>query len=333
MSPRGDSAGDERLAVYYTVDTEVWWARGSHDGRSGFADEFRRWFHGATPRGDYGVPFQMRLLSEHGLKGVFFVEPLFAAVVGSDPLEEMVECILEAGHDVQLHAHVEWLRHIDHPVAVPGTGPHIRSFGLADQKRLLGEATRLLTEAGAPHPTAFRAGNFGADDTTLAALAQLDIGVDSSLDRCYLDDDCRISGGAAIRQPRTIGETLEVPVSAFVDYPGHLRPVHLNACGFGEVRHALQEAERLNHPTFVMVSHSFELLNGRQDRPDRVVLGRFEKLCRFLADHEDRFRTADFREPVPGMEPSHPDVDEIVGQWRHTTARVAGQAWSRVAYR
>lgn len=318
---------DSRLAVYYTVDTEVWWSR---PDLGALAHDVRRWFHGATPRGDYGVPFQLRVLSDHGLRGSFFVESLMGSVVGPGPVEEMVGTVLDAGQDVQLHAHVEWLRLRPHAVVRPDSGDHLRSFGLNEQTVLLKEAAEGLVAAGAPWPTAFRAGTFGADTATLEALARVGIGIDTSLDRCYLDDDCRIEGGAAVRQPQRLGPTLEVPVTAFEDWPGHLRPAHLNACSFEEMRHALEEARRLGHTTFVIVSHSFELLNDRRERLNPIVLRRFERLCRFLADHSDDFRTADFRSPVP--EPGAP-VPEIRGRLGHTVGRMAGQAWSRLAHR
>lgn len=92
--------------VFFSVDVEVWCGGWGHlDSR--FPSAFRQYVYGPTARGDFGLPFQLRLLSDHGLKGVFFVEPLFAGRFGEDPLREIVELIRASGHEVQLHLHTE----------------------------------------------------------------------------------------------------------------------------------------------------------------------------------------------------------------------------------
>ena len=63
-------------------------------------------------------------------------------------------------------------------------------FSLDDQKRLLAVGRDLLTDAGAPPPTAFRAGNYGANDDTLRALATLGFTWDSSFNPAQLGGDC-----------------------------------------------------------------------------------------------------------------------------------------------
>ena len=45
-----------------------------------------------------------------------------------------------------------------------------------------------------------------------------------------------------------------------------------------------------------MLSHSAELLDATRTRPDPVVVRRFEKFCRLLADRRDEVATAGFLE-------------------------------------
>jgi peptidoglycan/xylan/chitin deacetylase (PgdA/CDA1 family) len=63
------------------------------------------------PRGQYGLPFQLRMLDEHRLHGVFMVETLFTHGYGIEPLREIVELIQGNGREVQLHSHLhpEWI--------------------------------------------------------------------------------------------------------------------------------------------------------------------------------------------------------------------------------
>jgi len=51
----------------------------------------------------------MEILSHHGLKSVFFVEPLFATRFGLARLQKMVGLIQDASHEVQLHLHTKWV--------------------------------------------------------------------------------------------------------------------------------------------------------------------------------------------------------------------------------
>src|SRR5437879_4757325 len=71
--------------------------------------DWQRDMEGSTPQGEYGVAFQLKVLNEHGLKGVFLVEALFADALGLEPLSRVVNMIQDAGHEVQLHVHPEWL--------------------------------------------------------------------------------------------------------------------------------------------------------------------------------------------------------------------------------
>jgi peptidoglycan/xylan/chitin deacetylase (PgdA/CDA1 family) len=43
-----------------------------------------RALYGRSPAGDYALPKTLEILDRNGLKGVFFVEPLFAARFGVD---------------------------------------------------------------------------------------------------------------------------------------------------------------------------------------------------------------------------------------------------------
>ncbi len=82
------------IDVFLTVDVEVW-CDGWDDIDAKFPGAFQRYIYGPTPRGDYGLPYQLHQLQEHGLTGVFFVEPLFSTRFGLDPLAEIVGLVRE----------------------------------------------------------------------------------------------------------------------------------------------------------------------------------------------------------------------------------------------
>ena len=102
------------LNVFITVDTEIW-CDGWDNLDARFPDAFRRYVYGPTRRGNYALPATLDILSDHGLAAVFFVEPLFAARFGQDPLDELVGLIRDGGQEIQLHLHTEWVDEVDDP--------------------------------------------------------------------------------------------------------------------------------------------------------------------------------------------------------------------------
>jgi hypothetical protein len=290
------------IQVFLTVDSEVWPASPAAFAARGapldLAPAISAYFDGHTRSGDFGVPFQLQRLREHGLRATFFVEPLFSLLAGPDSLARMVGLIQAAGQDVQVHAHTEWLA-LAQVAGVPLEGHSlVRRYPEGEQATIIGLAARLLREAGATGLRAFRAGSYGADLATLRALATCGIRIDSSLNVPYLGGACDIPTAEPPLQPFELGATLEVPITYFQDWPGHHRPLQLGACSSAEIEAALWGAVRAGWRTAVLVFHSVELLQRVPDmartgvtRPARIVVRRFERLCRFLAQHRHVFET------------------------------------------
>ena len=293
------------LGVLITIDTEIW-CDGWTDIDAKFPDAFRKYIYGTTGHGDYGLPFQLRVLNDNGLRAVFFVEPLFATRFGMAPLEEIVGLITEAGQSVEMHLHTEWVDESLTPILpdVASKRQHISYFSYDEQCLLLAKAGELLKEAGSGQLRAYRAGSFGANNDTLRALAATGIGIDSSLNPTA--EPCAIRVHEPMRQPRMLDGVLEVPMTVFTDGIGRQRPAQLTACSFGEIKSALTEALRLKWRIFVMLSHSFELLNDRLTRRNPIVVRRFVRLCEYLAANRDCFPTIDFSSPMvtPHSEPA-----------------------------
>jgi hypothetical protein len=291
-----------RLKVYFTVDTEVW--PGSwQDIDSRFPDAFRRYVYGTTPHGDYALPMTLKILRDHGLLGVFFVEPLFSARFGLAALQEIVGLIDESGQDVQLHLHAEWADEAREPVLpVPATSKrqHLSHYSLKEQASLVRWSCLRLERAGAPYPTAFRAGSFHFNLDTIAALKVAGVDCDSSYNHCtngprsglltHLPPDTILSA------PALIDGISEYPVTVYRDRPGHLRPLQLTACSLAEMVAVLNHAADAGLHSVNIVSHNFELLDRRDFSVDRTVVRRFVGLCRFLERNSARFECATFEQ-------------------------------------
>lgn len=292
------------LNVLLTVDTEIWprqadWpARPLAPDKTDFTHELASDIDGRTSAGDFGLPFQLRLLRRHGLKATYFVEALSAGRVGLPALSAVVGQVIAGGQDVQLHLHTEWLGDL-HDAQLPRVPrQYMAQFSREQQAILISKGLANLASAGAPAIKAFRAGSFGANRDTLRALADNGLTIDSSYNRAYPCGDWGLT--EVLQHPARFGTVWEFPVAAFSDYPGHYRPAQLNACSFGELRQALLDAADASWPAFVIVMHGFELVKHRRHhagpQPDRLNIERFRKLCAFLDQQRGRFRTVLFHE-------------------------------------
>lgn len=319
------------LNVHYTVDVELWcdsWHRLDAD----FSAAFDSHILGRTPKGDYGVEFQARVLAEHGLEGVFFVEPLFANRLGTQALADIVGMVSRHRQDAQLHVHTEWLDEAHEPLFphISHKRQHLPMLPLEEQTRVIAEGLRLLRAAGAKHVNAFRAGNFAFNTDTLAALAANGIAIDSSYNACVLGRDSGLRPGEALTEPLQQGGVLEYPVTVYRDGTGRLRPMQITACAWVEMEDLLWKALEDGRNAVVIVSHGFELLDASRRRLDPVALRRFCSLCDFLARHRDSFRACALPQlPVHrlGAQPKPLRSAPWRGAWR-----IAEQAYRRVAY-
>jgi peptidoglycan/xylan/chitin deacetylase (PgdA/CDA1 family) len=309
--------------VLITVDTELVWRH--HAAGHGWEENFRRSYEAAG----VGVPYQLRVLAEHGLKACFFVDPMPALVHGLEPIRRMVEPILAAGQEVQLHLHPFWA-HLDEAER-SGRTAELTRYGYEDQLEMIRQARDLLMAAGAPNPLAFRAGSYAANTDTLRALAELGFHFDSSHNGSHHPEPSAISLPRRQVGPVAVAPGLiEIPVGQIEEKEGRLRHLQLCAISFAELRAALRHADRQNHPVATIVSHSFELATRRGLSSNGVIKNRFARLCAFLASRRDKLPTVWFS-----------DLDQIPvavaavpapGRAGRRLLRLAGQLWGDARY-
>ena len=315
------------MKVYLTFDVEVWcnnWAE--LDQR--FPAAFERYVYGRSAHGDYALPATLQILQRHGLRGVFFVEPLFAARFGSEFLERIVQMIRGAGQDVQLHLHPEWTDEIRPPLLadISRKRQHLSYYSVDEQTQLIAYAKQALQAAGAGEVSAFRAGSYAANAATYEALRRNTIAIDSSLNE--LDGNSG-QGIPTLAQPashRMVGGVHTYPITVFQDGFGQLRPAQIGACSFSELCEAMDFAQANGCGHFVVVSHNFEMLQPDRSIPDWVVVRRFERLCAYLAANTHRFDVGAFS---IATQTTRPEQRPRTSKWA-TTVRWAEQIQRRL---
>lgn len=306
-------------AVFLTIDTEFAWRHhaAGHDVAGIHARSIE-------PAG-VGLAWQLATLARHGLKATFFVDPLHTLVYGKDALAPMVDGVLAAGQEVQLHIHPHW------------TGAHAEvrgdhgkvdlvEYGAAQQRDMLAHGIELLVAAGAPRPVAFRAGSYAANDDTLCALAALGILYDSSHNGAHAPWPSAIALPATQIAPVARRGVVEVPVTVIEDRPGALRNFQICALSVAEMRAALLHAIAEKHVATTIVGHSFELATRSGTAPNRVHVARFEALCALLDKHRGDAPTMHFANR-PVLPLGHADVPLAPSTLRLRWRQVE-QAWS-----
>ena len=316
------------LDVFFTVDVEIW-CDGWHDIDAKFPDAFRKYVYGPTTKGQFGLPYQIDVLNDHGLTGVFFVEPLFSTRFGNDSLTEIVSLLLEGSQEVQLHLHTEWVDESTTPLLhdVREKRQHLRCFSTEEQTVLIKAGIDLLAEAGAADINAFRAGSFAFNIDTLDALATNGITFDSSYNASKSGPRSGLLPGVPVVDVLRCGTVHEYPMTVFNDGTGSLRHAQLGACSYRELEGLLWQALEAERQSFVILSHNFELLNQSKERADDVVVKRFRRLCSFLSRNRDSFRVCGFRDLQPRSTSRQPAPLESP-IWR-TVARMAEQVYRR----
>jgi hypothetical protein len=319
------------LNILFTVDTEVF-PLAPRWKEEGLASDIKRDIYGEVDDREVGLLYQLETFKKHGLKASFMVESMFSAVpeVGIEPLKEIVRAIRAGGHDMQLHPHTEWIPYIPE-FEVPFRSHLLHAYSLSEQEAIIKFAKKQLVKAGARTPIAFRAGGFAADSNTLTALDRSGIKYDSSFNLFYAElGKCKMPRPEFMGHVTYLNGVKELPVAVFEDWPHHMRHAQLCAISSKEMVHALETAERDGWEFFVIISHSFEMLSLRRHatKPPiirQAVVNRFERLCKFLGDNKDRFRTLGFSDLHSHMKFLEKEKN-IKGKLTNTAGRTFEQA-------
>ncbi len=319
--------------VFITIDTEYSSSLYNGPGAVDRAENFARSIGCITPNGPAGISHKLELLEQYGQKAVFLVDPMPALVWGVAAIEDIVGPIIAAGQDVQLHCHTEWLglAGAAHPLASRRTGLCIADFPFDEQCELLAYAQATLIAAGAPAPVAFRAGNYGANDDTLRALAQIGIAYDASHCPALTSGLCRISLGPEVRDPVAHMGVIEVPVGTIGTLRGGQRHAQITALTLAEMLAAICHARDSGRQSFTLVSHSFELINRRKLAVNPIVRRRFTGLVRALAAMRG-VETGTYADNPPPIAATQPRSQPLPASAMRTGLRLAEQFVANTLY-
>lgn len=294
------------MNVYFTVDTE------SSMGGAWRYPERRplgaaRHVFCRIAGEDWGIPLQVRIMKEFGLRGTFFVETLATRCIGESDTRSIFDYLLHEGQDVQLHIHPTYYFYSELLSArargfsyqVPNSNDLIGHFPESLQMNLLTEAAQYFEKFAGYRPRVFRAGCFAGSRSMLRCLHTLGIQIDSSFNPCYHPELSFPDATLIPNRFQQIEGVWEIPVTvARTKLPEGYKGFKFADCtslSFPELREMLDSAASSGQQHFVIVFHSFSAVKTKDEtyaemRPNRIVIRRLEKMFRYLAENPARFR-------------------------------------------
>lgn len=326
-----------KLRVYITVDTETSMG-GAWNNPAWRPLPLSGPVFGEFGCKSYGIPLIMDILEEYGFRATFFTEVLCAPVVGEADVERALRLISDRGHDAQLHLHPIYRfyrralagglrRQIDLMFQLPES----------EQHDVIGEGIALFHKLSGVRPRAYRAGCYGASETTLRVLKANGIEIDSSYNLAYRGLTCGFET-PFLNAPATIEGIRELPVSVFrVAGSSGYKPLEISAVSVEEILAAIRLFRKRGCRDVVLMLHSFSLMKDtgiRYDhcRPNRVVIRRLKRLCAALALLKDEIVVStigevDITEPLPAQPQMMPSLAPF-----RPAARKMVQAMNRLAW-
>lgn len=149
---------EQARGTYLVFTTEVCWPCGED-------------FQGTWQGKDYGTPYVVRKLEEHGFRGTFFASPLCPPHL-TDKMVSNLSYLASWGHDLELDPYL---------LAIDQSRPLFTMYSVEERRRILGTALDNIKRVGAPPPIAHRANECAIDQETLSLLPEFGIRMDSSI--------------------------------------------------------------------------------------------------------------------------------------------------------
>jgi hypothetical protein len=319
-----------KLRLYFTIDTETSIGGAWQNGASPLP-------LGPTVFGEvggrrYGVTLIMDILQQHGFAGTFFMEVFCAYHLRMDAVAKAFRCIQRRGHDVQLHLHPVHRFYWEYVNGGPRREKDLMfQFPPDEQRELIRDGVKIFRQLSGKAPRAYRAGCYGAAESTLAALRENGILIDSSYNLSFLDQTCGFQY-RPLNAPRILEGVAEFPVTNFRSgSPGEsYKPLEISAVSVPEIVSTIRALQKSGCRDAVLVFHSFSFLKNRgvrfeKARPDHIVIERFRKLCAQLVRMRDEVEVSVMGEiDWSRAERPQPQVIPSIG-WLRPTIRKAVQ--------
>ena len=243
-----------------------------------------------------------RLLRDRGWPATFFLNVYEHREWGEEAMRRIVGLLQDAGHDVALHTHPQWIYDANRWA--------MHDYSLDEQTAIVRDGVQLLERWTGQPVVAHRAGAYAADERTLQALERNGITLDSSV--FWQHPNTRLDGiGLPRNQPGQYRRVRQIPVTAYQreDRPALLGRFVSPAVSTrkidpdwfvtaDEARQAIDAVIAADVPVIVVFMHSFSLMTESADggRPHSRPHSR--EMFQVIVDHiaRKKLRVATMRD-------------------------------------
>lgn len=248
---------------------------------------------------EYGVRKIMEICEQYKARATFFVDVYMHHQFGEEKVRTLCEVIHHRGHDVELHAHANWIPN--------STDEFVSSYSLSEQIGIIEEGKHLISKWTGCVPTAFRAGAYGLNLDTIYALEANGFLIDSSYFPFH--PNCEMSKQLNNKYQNKmfkIGSVVEIPVSTYwvlhTFFYKKNSKLDINACSSSELQDILSKFIDSEINFVILFLHSFSFIRWKKDYsgffPDHRVIDKFNQTLELIAT----FKNGDFltmKEIVP----------------------------------
>jgi hypothetical protein len=294
----------------------------------------------------YGLPLIVEELNKYGFHATFFTEVFFSHCLGADQAQIVFDFLLSHSQDVQLHIHPvfrNYARALKERTAEAfrryrNLSDALSDYDLETQWALISEGADLFQGFVGEPAVAFRAGGFRGDRNTLLALGRVGIRLDSSYNPAISDSFAQDRPVANITQK--ISGIIEMPLTNAMSGRNWFRgwkPMAISSVSFAELKAVLEQAHTAGLPNVVFILHSFSTVKPRDIfysslRPDRMVISRFQRLLRYLADNANRYKVCTMGDAARDAQnlSGSPEAPKLELGLLQSLIRKSGQALDRL---
>lgn len=244
------------MKILFTIDTEV-------------GDEWDQYAKPFEYLVEYGVKETLKLLKKYKFTGHFFVD-IYSNKVCDGKFDSVVQEIFTQGSKAYLHVH---------PGIVYDTKrPYLHQYSEEEQSSILDDGINEWKRITGKHPIGFRAGSYGADNTTLKLLKEKGFEFDSSYFKGR--ENCKITDPSIMKQ---------IPVTSFtakysffgLSKERTAKP-DVNWVPLKSLKRIIQENKDKEGYMMIFL-HSFSFGNLLLQRQRKGKVKEFEELLKFIS--------------------------------------------------
>lgn len=251
---------------------------------------------------EQGVGYLLDVFNRYNIKASFFIECAHYYYFGDSPMREVVDRIGAAEQDLQLHVHPCWLYYNKDPnIGSFPTNDSCKDRSYDELKKIFELSIDVFERWTGKKPEALRTGSLFADLNIYRVMRDLGIPLASNV----------AIGGNVPDEPELylhsgrhlIDGVMELPVYSYYDRKiaggNHVKSLQITSCSWPEMRYLLRKARANGVENVVILTHPFEFIKKSDPyfseiTRNRINQQRLEKLCKFIAENDGEFVSADF---------------------------------------